>query len=230
MRVRCAAAGWASTAANAPCWACSGRDGVFAEYTLLPLQNLHAVPEHVPDEVAVFTEPLAAAYELLEQVPFAPAQHVVILGDGRLGLLSAFVLAQTGCDLTVLRRPDADKLALLAPAGVGTCLATEEALRELAASPADIVVEATGDRHGFAAALRLVRPGGVLALKSTFADHLDDFDLSHLVVDEITLIGSRCGPFARRWQHWRAARSTPRPLIHAETSLDEDRSGYSACG
>ncbi len=207
----------------------SGRDGVFAEYTLLPLQNLHAVPEHVPDEVAVFTEPLAAAYELLEQIPFAPAQRVVILGDGRLGLLCAFVLAQTGCDLTVLGR-HADKLALLAPAGVGTCLATEDALRELAASPADIVVEATGDRHGFAAALRLVRPGGVLALKSTFADHLDDFDLSHLVVDEITLIGSRCGPFAPALAALASGQIDPRPLIHAETSLDEAAAAIARAG
>lgn len=194
-----------------------GRDGVFADYALLPVQNLHAVPDHVPDEMAVFAEPLAAAYELLEQIPITPAQRVIVLGDGRLGLLCAFVLAQTSCDLTVVGR-HAEKLALLA--GVHTQVATSTALEQLAEAPADVVVEATGARSGFATALRLVRPAGVLALKSTFADHLDDFDLSRLVVDEITLVGSRCGPFAPALAALSDGRIDPRPLIQAEYSLD----------
>ena len=197
-----------------------GRDGVFADYTLLPVQNLHAVPDHVPDEIAVFTEPLAAAYELLEQIPFTPAQRVIIQGDGRLGLLCALVLAQSGCDLTVLGR-HAAKLALLDGAGIRTQVATPAALAQLAAAPADVVVEATGAKSGFATALSLVRPGGVLALKSTFADHLDDFDLSRLVVDEITLVGSRCGPFPPALAALAAGRIDPRPFIHAEYSLDD---------
>lgn len=196
-----------------------GRDGVFADYTLLPVQNLHAIPEYVPDEVAVFAEPLAAAYELLEQIPIAPEQRVIVLGDGRLGLLCAFVLVQSGCDLTVVGR-HAAKLALLAGAGIHTQLATPAALAELASIPADVVVEATGAPSGFATALNLVRPAGVLALKSTFAGHLDDFDLSRLVVDEITLVGSRCGPFAPALAALADGRIDPRPLIQAEYSLD----------
>lgn len=197
-----------------------GRDGAFAEYTLLPIQNLHAVPDHVPDEMAVFAEPLAAAYELLEQAAIGLGQRVAVLGDGRLGLLCAFVLAQTGCDLTVIGR-NPEKLALLAGTGAHTVLSTPAALDALAADPADIVVDATGARDGFFTALRLVRPLGALMLKSTFADRLEAFDLSQLVVDEITIIGSRCGPFAPALAALADGRIDPRPLIHAEYNLDE---------
>jgi threonine dehydrogenase-like Zn-dependent dehydrogenase len=206
-----------------------GRDGVFADYTLLPVQNLHAVPDHVPDEVAVFAEPLAAAYELLEQIPIAPAQRVIVLGDGRLGLLCALVLAQTGCDLTVLGR-HAAKLALLDGARIHTQVATPAVLAQLATATADVIVEATGAKSGFATALQLVRPGGVVALKSTFADHLDNFDLSHLVVDEITLVGSRCGPFAPALAALASGQIDPRPLIHAEYSLDDAAAAIARAG
>ncbi len=196
-----------------------GRDGVFAEYTLLPVENLHVVPDHVPDEVAVFAEPLAAAYELLEQAAIGPGQRVMVLGDGRLGLLCAFVLAQTGCDLTVVGR-NPEKLALLAATGAHTVLTSPTVLDALAADPADIVVDATGAREGFFTALRLVRPLGTLMLKSTFADRLQEFDLSHLVVDEITIIGSRCGPFAPALSALASGAIDPRPLIHAEYDLE----------
>ena len=197
-----------------------GRDGAFAEYTLLPIENLHAVPDPVPDEAAVFAEPLAAAYELLEQAPIGPGVRVTVLGDGRLGLLCAFVLAQTGCDLTVVGRTP-EKLALLAATRTRTVLSTPAALDALAADPADIVVDATGAREGFFTALRLVRPLGTLMLKSTFADRVQEFDLSQLVVDEITIIGSRCGPFAPALAALASGAIDPRPLIHAEYSLDE---------
>lgn len=197
-----------------------GRDGVFAEYTLLPVENLHAVPDPVPDEAAVFAEPLAAAYELLEQAAIGPGMRVTVLGDGRLGLLCAFVLAQTGCDLTVVGRTP-EKLALLAATRTRAVLSTPAALDALAADPADIVVDATGARDGFFTALRLVRPLGTLMLKSTFADRVQEFDLSHLVVDEITIIGSRCGPFAPALAALASGAIDPRPLIHAEYSLDE---------
>jgi len=197
-----------------------GRDGAFADYTLLPVENLHAVPDHVPDEAAVFAEPLAAAYELLEQATIGPGQRVTVLGDGRLGLLCAFVLAQTGCDLTVIGR-NPEKLALLAGTGARTVLSSPDTLDQLASDPADIVVDATGAREGFFTALRLVRPLGALMLKSTFADRLEAFDLSHLVVDEITIIGSRCGPFAPALAALASGAIDPRPLIHAEYSLDE---------
>jgi alcohol dehydrogenase len=137
-----------------------GRDGVFADYALLPVQNLHAVPDHVPDEMAVFTEPLAAAYELLEQIPFTPTQRVIIQGDGRLGLLCAFVLAQTGCDLTVLGRHAAKAGLARRRWDSHTGERRSTVLAQLAAAPADVVVEATGARSGFATALNLVRPGG----------------------------------------------------------------------
>ncbi|MBE2236383.1 MAG: alcohol dehydrogenase catalytic domain-containing protein [Caldilineaceae bacterium] len=206
-----------------------GRDGVFADYTLLPLANLHAVPDKVTDAAAIFTEPLAAAFEILEQVTIGPEQRVIILGDGRLGLLSAFVLAQTGCDLTVVGRHP-NKLALLAGAGIHTLLATSATLRELAAAPADIVVEATGAKAGFFDALSLVRPLGVLVLKSTFADRLDDFDLSRLVVDEVTILGSRCGPFAPALEALAQGRIDPRPLIHAEYGLDDAAEALACAG
>ncbi len=174
-----------------------GRDGAFAEYLTLPVANLHAVPASLTDEQAVFTEPLAAAFEILEQISITPATRVIVQGDGRLGLLCAFVLATTGCHLTVIGRHP-EKLALLQSRGVRrTLLAGSAAAAALAEEPADVVVEATGSVAGFATAVELVRPLGTLVLKSTFADRLDGFDVSHLVVDEITVIGSRCGPFPR---------------------------------
>ncbi len=206
-----------------------GRDGVFADYTLLPVHNLHAVPEHVPDEVAVFAEPLAAAYELLEQVDIGPEQRVTVIGDGRLGLLCAFVLAQTGCDLTVIGR-NPEKLALLAGTGAHPVLSSPDTLDRLADDPADIVVDATGARAGFFTALRLVRPLGALMLKSTFADRVNDFDLSRLVVDEITIIGSRCGPFAPALSALASGAIDPRPLIHAEYSLEHAAAAIARAG
>ena len=172
-----------------------GRDGVFAEYVALPVANLHPVPDTVTDEEAVFCEPLAAAFEVLEQVRIDAATRVYVQGDGRMGLLCAGVLAATGCDLTVIGRHP-DKLALLPQnernRGV---ISSPESLAQLRQQPADVVVEVTGSPDGFASALQLVRPVGTLVLKSTFAGHLRDFDVSSLVVDEITLVGSRCGPF-----------------------------------
>lgn len=197
-----------------------GRDGVFADYTTLPLANLHVVPPDVADAQAVFAEPLAAAFELLEQVAFTPDQRVYVLGDGRLGLLCALVLAQTGCDLTVIGRHPA-KLALLANRKLRTVVATAESLAELAVDPADIVVEATGARDGFDDALRLLRPLGTLLLKSTYADKLETFDLSRLVVDEITIVGSRCGPFPTALAALVSGEFDLSLLIDAEYSLDD---------
>lgn len=196
-------------------------DGALADALLLPVANLHEVPPTVPDEAAVFTEPLAAALEILEQVQVRPDLRVVVVGDGRLGQLIAQVLALTGCDLTVLGRHP-DKLRLLAEAKAGTPrLSTPEVLDELAAAPADLVVEATGAAGGFATARRLVRPAGTLVLKSTFAGGLPDFDVSGLVVDEITLVGSRCGPFGPALRLLESGRVRVEPLIQARFPLDE---------
>ncbi|MFN2244458.1 MAG: MDR/zinc-dependent alcohol dehydrogenase-like family protein, partial [Anaerolineae bacterium] len=165
------------------------RDGVLAEYFCLPAVNLHLVPDAVPDDVAVFTEPLAAACEILEQVHAHPSDRAVVLGDGKLGLLVAQTLALTGCNLTAVGRHP-DKLAKLAARGIATQVG-DEGLE----SSADLVVECTGQPEGFLAARKMVRPRGTMVLKSTYHGEIQA-DLSRLVVDEVTLVGSRCGPFA----------------------------------
>jgi threonine dehydrogenase-like Zn-dependent dehydrogenase len=197
------------------------RDGALADYFALPVANLHPVPDAVSDEQAVFVEPLAAALEVLEQVHVTPDLRVLVVGDGRLGQLIAQVLALTGCDLTVLGR-HAGKLRLLEAVGAGrTLLATPEAIGALVADPVELVVEATGSPDGFATAQRLVRPGGIVVLKSTFAGGLPDFDISQLVVDEITLIGSRCGPFGPALRLLESGRVQVTPLIQARFPLDD---------
>lgn len=200
-------------------------DGAFAEFVLLPLENLHAIPDSVPDEVAVFVEPLAASLQILEQVQIAPSSRVVVLGDGRLGLLVAQVLATTACQLTVIGRNPA-KLEVVARRGVRTLLASDDqALSQIAASGADVVVEVTGSPTGFALARRLLRPAGVLVLKSTFAGNLADFDASSLVVDEITLLGSRCGPFAPALRLLADGCIDTASLIHARYPLADTVTG-----
>jgi threonine dehydrogenase-like Zn-dependent dehydrogenase len=198
------------------------RDGAFADYLTLPVANLHAVPDELSDEQAVFVEPLAAALQIREQVAITPDSRVYVLGDGRLGLLVAQVLALTGCDLTVIGRTPA-KLALLQHFH-GTYKPTfnePTAMAELEAKPADVVVEVTGSPQGFAQAVSLVRPGGTLVLKSTFAAALPNFDLSHLVVDEITLVGSRCGPFAPALRLLQSGLVQTQPLVHARYALED---------
>lgn len=165
-----------------------GRDGAFADYLTLPVANLHAVPDEVADEAAVFTEPLAAALEIADQTQVRPSDSVVVLGDGRLGLLAAQTLALTGCRLIAVGR-HAHKLAILQQRGIETRLEAAGLERS-----ADIVVECTGSPAGFETARRLARPRGRIVLKSTYAGRAD-VDLSAVVVDEVTVIGSRCGPF-----------------------------------
>ncbi len=196
------------------------RDGAFADFLTLPIANLHPLPHHLPDEHAVFVEPLAAALQLLEQCHVHQGQRVYVLGDGRLGLLVAQVLARTGCHLTALGRTPA-KLGILAMRNIPTARTDDqEQMTQLLAHPADLVVEVTGSPDGFDLARRLVRPGGVLALKSTFANPLPAFDISSLVVDEITLVGSRCGPFAPAIRLLAEGAVVVDPLIHARFGLD----------
>jgi threonine dehydrogenase-like Zn-dependent dehydrogenase len=203
-----------------------GKDGAFADLLTLPVANLHAVPDEVRDEQAVFAEPLAAALEVLEQVSIGPTSRVVVIGDGRLGLLISQVVALTGCDLTVIGR-HAAKLDLLAQWGCGaTALDGSAEAGALAATPIDVVIEATGAPQGFAAARALVRPGGVLVLKSTFAGEMSPraqmhVDLNSLVVDEVTVIGSRCGPFAPALRLLASGRVQVEPLIQARYALGD---------
>jgi threonine dehydrogenase-like Zn-dependent dehydrogenase len=166
-----------------------GRSGAFAEHLTLPLGNLHPVPAGVSDEEAVFVEPLAAAVQILDQVHIRPTDSVIVLGDGKLGLLAAQVLTLTGCDLLAVGK-HAHKLALLAERGIRTAVVSE-----LAAQRADVVVECTGQPAGLEMARTLVHPRGTIVLKSTFHG-TPAVALTPYVVDEVTIVGSRCGPFA----------------------------------
>ncbi len=164
------------------------RDGVFAEYTTLPMENLHRVPDSVPDELAVFTEPLAAALEIQQQIQVRPTDRVLVIGAGRLGQLIAQTLALTGCDLHVAARHALQKKLLIAR---GIQITSEE---EIQPRKWDIVVEVTGSSDGFNLARKAIRPRGMLVLKSTYRGDVN-VNFSSIVVDEINIIGSRCGPF-----------------------------------
>ncbi|MDJ0865203.1 MAG: alcohol dehydrogenase catalytic domain-containing protein [Myxococcota bacterium] len=165
-------------------------DGAFAERVAVPVANLHAVPDALEDEAAVFTEPLAAAFEILEQVPLEPGARCLVLGDGKLGLLVAQVLSAAGARVRAVGRHSA-KLAILARRGIETL---EAGAWQPDAERADLVVEATGSAEGFARALAATRPRGTLVLKSTVAE-APRIDLAPLVIHEIQVVGSRCGPF-----------------------------------
>ena len=165
------------------------RDGAFAEYLLLPFENLHPLPDSVSTDQAVFVEPLAAACEIFEQIQIHPTDRVVVIGDGKLGLLCAQVIALTGCQLTLLGR-HTDKLLILKEKHIHTTTQ----LDEFAPASIDIVIEATGTPSGFETARKIVRPRGTIVLKSTYNSDLN-VNLTMVVVDEVSLIGSRCGPF-----------------------------------
>jgi len=200
-----------------------GRDGAFAQALHLPESNLHVVPDAVSDEAAVFVEPLAAAIEILEQVHVRPTDSVVVLGVGRLGQLCARVLALTGAQVRGISR-NSSRLELL-PASVGRAT-----LKELTAelddpsranqSRADLVVDCTGNPDGLALATRLVRPRGTLVLKTTTHD-LGSASPVPWVIDELTLVGSRCGPFAPALRMLAAGLVDPTPLISANFPLTD---------
>ena len=190
------------------------RDGVLADSFCLPACNLHLLPEDLPDEAAVFTEPLAAACQVLEQVHLRPTDRVLVLGDGKLGLLVAQVVALTGCDLTAIGRHP-EKLAILSARGIATQLDGDRV-----EGNADLVIECTGQAEGFRRARALLRPRGTLVLKSTYHG-LVEADLSRLVVDEIQVTGSRCGPFAPAIRLLAQGLVDVLPLVEAEFPLDE---------
>jgi threonine dehydrogenase-like Zn-dependent dehydrogenase len=187
------------------------RDGAFADFLTLPVANLHAVPDAVPDEVAVFAEPVAAACQILQQVTIGAGDRVVVFGDGKLGQVIAQVLATTGCALTVVGRHPR-KLAHLAARGIITRTEMPPPRR------ADVVVDCTGRRDGLQAAIAALRPRGTLVLKSTFAGDTA-LNLSAIVVDEITIVGSRCGPFAPALAALASGAVDVAPLIDARYAL-----------
>ncbi|NWJ45272.1 MAG: alcohol dehydrogenase catalytic domain-containing protein [Chloroflexi bacterium] len=171
-----------------------GRDGAFAEYLRLPVANLFVVADSIPDEMAVFTEPLAAACQILYQLHVRPTDKVAVIGDGKLGLLVAQVLRLSGADLTVLGR-HSEKGQIVARQGVRYIKPEEgKDIREQVGGECDLVVECTGNEVGLAMAKALVRPRGTIVLKSTYHG-TPAVPMSLYVVDEITLLGSRCGPF-----------------------------------
>jgi len=190
------------------------RDGTFAEYTQLPMANLHKVPASVPDEMAVFTEPLAAALEIQEQIEINPGDRVLLVGAGRLGQLVAQTLALTGCDLRVVAR-HARQQELLTARGIKVI--AEEAIQRWRW---DVVVEATGSPGGFELARRAIRPRGILMLKSTYKGDMP-VNFSSIVVDEVTLIGSRCGPFEPALKLMETRQVDPEVLIEDTFSLGE---------
>jgi threonine dehydrogenase-like Zn-dependent dehydrogenase len=189
-----------------------GRNGAFADYLTLPVENLHPVPESVSTDAATFTEPLAAALEIQQQVAVGPDDRVVVVGDGKLGQLIAQALATTGCRLTVVGRHER-KLGLLEGRGIGTAL-----VDQIENATFDLAVECTGNADGFRVARRALRPRGTLVMKSTYADRLT-LDASSLVVDEITLVGSRCGPFAPALRLLAEGLVDVEPLIDARYPL-----------
>jgi threonine dehydrogenase-like Zn-dependent dehydrogenase len=189
-------------------------DGAFADYVALPVANLHAVPDGVPDDAAVFTEPLAAAFEIPAQVRIEPGSSCVVLGDGKLGLLIAQVLASTGTHVLAVGKHD-DKLAILRRRGIETV-----ALDDWQRARADVVVEATGSAGGFALAVAATRPRGTLVLKSTVAERAP-LNLAPLVIDEITVVGSRCGAFEPALHALANGTVDVTPLIAARYALND---------
>lgn len=165
------------------------RDGAFADYVRLPAVNLHEVPGGVEDDQAVFAEPLAAAFQILKQVKLDNRKWVTVLGDGRLGLLCAQVLRNAGCPVRVIGK-HADKLRLCDQWGIRSRALADITPRH----DQEVVVDCTGSAAGLELAMQLVRPRGTIVLKSTFAEGMP-LNLAPIVIDEINVVGSRCGPF-----------------------------------
>jgi threonine dehydrogenase-like Zn-dependent dehydrogenase len=190
------------------------RHGAFADYLTLPVENLRVVPDTVTDDQAVFVEPLAAALEIQAQVAIGAGDKVLIVGDGKLGQLIAQTLATSGCDLTVVGR-HSSKLDLLSARGIRVAFA-----ESVDPGAFDVAVECTGNADGFALAQRAIRARGTLVMKSTYAGPLT-IDAAQLVVDELTLVGSRCGPFAPAIELLTTGTVDVDPLIAARYPLDD---------
>jgi threonine dehydrogenase-like Zn-dependent dehydrogenase len=188
-------------------------DGAFAELVAVPVSNLHVVPANVASDAAVFTEPLAAAFEILEQVEVKSGCEAIVLGDGKLGLLVAQVLHTAGARVLAVGK-HAGKLAILDSQGISTV-----ARDRWDGAAADIVVEATGTAEGFASAVAATRPRGTLVLKSTVAQ-TTQLNLAPLVVNEINVVGSRCGPFEPALDALKTGRVDVRSLISERVPLD----------
>ncbi|HEV2522723.1 MAG TPA: alcohol dehydrogenase catalytic domain-containing protein [Candidatus Acidoferrales bacterium] len=186
-----------------------GHDGAFAEYLALPVVNLHRVPKEIPDEAAVFTEPLAAACEILEQVDVRAHREAAVIGDGKLAQLVARGLRTSGLRVVMIGKHE-NKLRLARLAGIATAKITS--LKSRRENAFTLTVEATGSPSGLALAQQITVPRGTLVLKSTFHGPAN-VETWPIVVKELTVIGSRCGPFPRALTLLRSGRVDPRPLI-----------------
>jgi threonine dehydrogenase-like Zn-dependent dehydrogenase len=219
---------------NCSCWTCAtcgagrpghcphrtvigilGHDGAFADLVAVPERNLHVVPERVETEVAVFTEPVAAAFQIPAQMDIASGDRVIVLGDGRLGNLCAQVLSSLSEHVLVIGK-HAEKLAVLDRLGIEARLLGERPTTR----DADVVVDCTGSESGLATALELVRPRGTIVLKTTIAG-AQTLSLAPVVVDEISVVGSRCGPFERALDALAHGLVDVRPLISARFDLSD---------
>ena len=212
------------------CWACENgrtahcenrtvlgivnRNGAFAEYLSLPSENLYEVPSQIPDDFVVFTEPLAAALEIQEQVHIQKRDLVLIVGDGKLGLLIAQTLFHTGCTLHIMGKHE-KKLQLLSDFDILTL--KPEDLEERSY---DFSIECTGNPEGFLLARKALRPRGTLIMKSTYSSHLN-IDASSLVVDEISLVGSRCGPFPKALKMLSEENINLSPMVHHRFPIEQ---------
>ena len=196
------------------------REGCFAEYVCLPVKNLLEIPENVSDEEAVFTEPLAAALEILEQIHIPPYKKIAVLGDGKLGLMIALALNAAGLDLILIGKHE-NKLEIAKKQGVKTKLLSDVEIKK----EFDFVVEATGSISGFETSLALTKPRGTLILKSTIAAS-KEFNFAPVVVDEITIVGSRCGQFAPALRLLESGRIDVKPLISDIFEFDESIAAF----
>ena len=198
------------------------KDGCFADYVTLPLSNLLEVNEKINDETAVFVEPLAAALEILEQLHIKPYEKVCVLGDGKLGLITALALNASNVDVTLVGKHQ-NKLDIAKEQNVKTVLL--ENLKQEDNKSFDVVVEATGRVSGFETSLSLVKPRGVLVLKSTIATG-KELNLAPIVIEEITVLGSRCGQFAPALRLMEKNVIDFSKLVSAKLSFDDAVLGF----
>lgn len=195
-------------------------DGAFADSVLIPEVNLHRVPDQISDETAVFVEPVAAACRIPEQLRLSGNERVTVLGDGRLGNLCAQVLKHHGCQVRVVGKHEF-KLKILADLGI-EALKLEQLILDRAS---DIVVDCTGSPTGLETALRLIRPCGTIVLKTTVAAD-QKIHMAPFVIDEITLLGSRCGPFDKALDLLSQGAVEVGPLLSARYPLEDAEKAF----
>ena len=198
-----------------------GRNGAFAEFLTLPQSNLVPVPDGISDEKAVFTEPVAAVLEILEQVHIRPSSNVLVIGDGKLGILISMLLFRTGCEILLVGKHPTKMEIFQHNRGAVTTLDSLKASNKLF----DLVVEASGHPSGWDLAIEHVKPRGFLVLKSTYHGTLN-FNPAPLVINEITLVGSRCGLFPAAIRALERELIDPLPLISAVFPFDRAEEAF----